>query len=402
MPTSHPPKPKFEEWSPESVYVHIPFCSHKCGYCNFAVVADRTDLVPAYLDALSRDLEVQVKTQETVQTLFLGGGTPSNLSPKQFDNLAQLLHQRFSLADDCEFSCEVNPVDCTSELLESLKRAGVNRVSIGGQSFSNRKLEILERDHQKHELVEAIETCSRFFDNVSLDLIFAAPDESLSEWKNDLKLACSLPINHLSTYGLTIEKGSSFFGRVLRKEIKEVDSDKQAELYELTIDELTGAGWEHYEVSSFARAGKRCEHNQNYWQGNLWRAFGPSAASFLLNEQLSRDSHPFARAVNHHSTTNYIRRLQSGMSPVAERDELSWEHFVRERLVFGLRQIRGVDLAALRPYSPIPLEDLFAPYLQKYIDDGWLVQEGKSLRLSRAGLMISDSLWPDLLFVESR
>lgn len=376
-----------------SAYVHVPFCRHRCGYCNFTLVAGRDDLVPAYLDALAQEFAQRLGQPQVVDTIFLGGGTPSHLSPKSLEQLLQLISQWLKLESDGEYSCEANPLDCTPQRLELLRGHGVNRVSLGGQSFDEDKLRRLERDHSGQQLAQAIERCAESFPRLSLDLIFATPDETLATWQSDVTRAMSSPIGHLSTYGLTIERGSAFYGRSLRQELVESPDEVQLNMYEHVIEALTGHGWEHYEVSNFAQPGQRCRHNEAYWLGSPWWAFGPGAASF----EHSTDGQAFIRRVNHRSTTTYIRKLRSGQDASAEIDHLSREDVLRERLVFGLRRLEGVSLAELAEWWGGPLGELFEPHLSRYIDREWLHRSGDQVSLTRSGLVISDGLWPDLL-----
>ncbi len=371
-----------------SAYIHIPFCRHRCGYCNFTLVADRDDLVDSFLCAIELEIQRTLPASRLeLDTLFLGGGTPSHLSANQLRRLLDILASYFSLASDCEFSCEVNPLDCTPEKLEPLWLAGVNRLSVGGQSFQQRKLHRLQRDHSGAQLRDALRSVTRSFSNVSLDLIFAAPGEALAEWRADLNAAKELDLQHVSTYGLTIERGSAFYGQRQRGRIREVDEDLQLQMYELAIDHLVRSGMGHYEVSSFAKPGFECRHNHAYWSGAPWWAFGPGAASFV-------DS---VRTVNHRSTTNYIRRILAGQSPVAEKEVLTPEQVVRERFVFSLRRLAGVNLDDLSAFWGSDCERLFEPSLTEFVSRGWLQREDSIVRLTRAGLVISDCLWPSFL-----
>ncbi len=380
-----------------SAYVHIPFCRHRCGYCNFTLVAGRDELANAFLHALTLEIdyklaELQLATPLPLDTLFMGGGTPSHLSSQQLDRLLRILCDRFTLAPKAEFSCEANPLDCTDEKLVLLRAAGVNRLSIGGQSFDDQKLRRLERDHTHRELREAIERARLQFPSVSLDLIFAAPEESLVGWRSDLAQAIATQVEHVSTYGLTIERGSAFYGLMQHGSLLELDADLQLDMYHAAIDDLTSAGFEHYEVSNFAKAGHSCRHNEAYWLGEPWLAFGPGAASFTRS----------VRAVNHRSTTTYIRRLLAGQSAVAESESLNLEQVVRERLVFGLRRMAGVDLSDLSEVWGSDVESLFQPALQAYVERGWLARTGSHVALTRTGLVISDSLWPELLMFHAK
>lgn len=371
---------------PRSAYVHVPFCHRRCGYCNFTLVASRDDLIDRYLDALEIELSL-LGLPRLMQTIFIGGGTPTLLPEKPLQRLLDLLARWLPLEVGGEWSCEANPLDCNRVKLELLRAAGVNRLSIGGQSFDDRKLQSLERDHTGDELTRAIDVAGSHFDNVSLDLIFAAPDESFAQWQSDVRRALASGVQHLSTYGLTVEKGSAFFGRVKRGKLQEIGEEMQLAMYSYVIDEATKWGWEHYEVSSFSRLGLFCRHNEVYWSGRPWLAFGPGAASF--------DGH--VRQVNHRSTTTYIRKMLAHESAVAERDELTAEQCVREQFVFGLRRMRGIELGDLSTDEFPDPEELFQPQLDRYVQSGWLSRSGQRITLTRSGLMISDSLWPAFL-----
>lgn len=400
---------------PRSAYVHVPFCKHRCGYCNFTLVAGREDLVDSYLRCLEIELAQQLKVPRKVSTLFLGGGTPTHLNPEALRRLLELLSFWLPLEDQAEYSCEANPLDCTTEKLTLLRHFNVNRISLGGQSFNDLKLRRLERDHSGKELECAVVKASEVFSNISLDLIFAAPEETLPNWQADLARALSLPLSHLSTYGLTIERGANFWGRMLRGDLRELNADLQLEMYHCTIDTLVSAGWNHYEVSSFERVEKRCRHNQVYWRGEPWWAFGPGASGFLPADwyhnsenanikatatdstSTKKDTPKWFRFTNHRSTTQYIRLIQSKLNAVHESDEISLEQLIRERLVFGLRQIEGISLSELSRQWGNCIDELFEPYISQYIEKKWLLREQDNLRLTREGLVISDSLWPNLL-----
>lgn len=379
---------------PGSVYVHIPFCRHRCGYCNFTLITGRDDLISSYLRALELELSNVVPQPTTVETIFLGGGTPSYLPLNQLRDLLTTVTRRFHPGRPFEFSCEMNPLDCDPERLALLHEFGVNRISLGGQSFDDKKLSALERDHSESQLHAALHRCTGLFSNVSLDLIFAAPEETLSTWQRDLQLANRAPIQHLSTYGLTVERGSAFYGQVRRGEFNEICGDQQLQMYESAIDFLTAEGWEHYEVSSFSRPGLRCRHNEAYWLGEPWWAFGPGAASFLpASPDGSR-----VRQANHRSTTTYIKKVLNGLSPIAEQDLLSAEQVLRERFVFGLRRLQGVVLDELDEMLGRPARPMFEPYLSRFESQGLLrIDPTRRVQLTRRGLMVSDGMWPDLL-----
>ena len=373
---------------PRAAYIHVPFCRHRCGYCNFTLVAGRDDLIEVYLDALEREL-AWLERPRQVDTLFFGGGTPTHLPPAHLKRLFAMAREWFPLAAGGELSVEANPIDLCEEKTAILSAAGVTRLSLGAQSFDADKLELLERDHQSAVIERAFRLARRFAQSVSLDLIFGTPGETLAGWRHDLKSALSLGPDHLSTYGLTFEKGTAFWSRLSHGDLASVDEDLERQMYELAIDTLAAAGFEHYEVSNFARPGHRCRHNENYWLGAQYFAAGPGAASFLAGR----------REINHRSTTTYISRVLAGQSPVAESEQLGPEDAARERLVFALRRLEGIDAAEFGAATGFTVKQLGGDALPRLIDRGLLSLVGSRLKLTRAGLLVSDAIWPEFLRV---
>ncbi len=375
---------------PVAAYIHVPFCRHRCGYCNFTLVAGRDDLIVAYLDALTIELS-WLDGPHPVQTLFLGGGTPTHLPPKQLERLLAVVRQTFPLASGGEFSVESNPIDLCdavgSERTRVLAEAGVTRVSLGVQSFDPAKLALLERDHQTGQIEQAVAQARTFAQSVSLDLIFGTPGETLASWQSDLTRALALAPDHLSTYGLTFEKGTAFWTRLARGELARAAEDDERAMYLAAIDTLTAAGYEHYEVSNLARPGHRCQHNETYWTGGQYFAAGPGAARFIAGR----------RETNHRSTTTYIQRVLAGQSPVAESETLGPEDAARERLVFALRRLEGIDLATFAAVTGYSATELGGAALARFVELGLLQQTGKRLSLTREGLLVSDAIWPEFL-----
>jgi oxygen-independent coproporphyrinogen III oxidase len=372
--------------SPRSAYIHVPFCRHRCGYCNFTLVAGRDDLIGAYLEALSRELSWLGGPHE-VDTLFFGGGTPTHLPPRELERLFSTVRRTFILAAGGELSVEANPIDLDESRASVLAAGGVTRISLGAQSFHNGKLALLERDHQCEHVERALALARTFAHSVGLDLIFGAPGETVDDWTRDLTRALQLAPDHVSTYGLTFEKGTAFWSRLSRGELLPAAEDDERAMYELAIDSLSAAGYEHYEVSNFARPGQRCRHNETYWTGRAFFAAGPGAARLIGGR----------REVNHRSTTTYIGRVLGGQSPVAEREELPPEDQARERLVFALRLLEGIDLADFAAATGFSAEQLGGEALVRLVDLKLLDLTAGRLKLTRQGLLVSDAIWPSFL-----
>ena len=368
-------------WPPaRSLYLHVPFCRHRCGYCNFSVVAGRDDLVERFLMAIDRELEMLGRP--AIDTLFIGGGTPNRLSDDALRALLATLDRHLEIRPGAEWTLEANPEEITETQVAILYDGGVNRVSLGVQSFRPDKLKRLERGHSPAIALRAIETVSARIGNVSLDLIFAAPGESPVGWRQDLNTARHSPITHLSAYALTYEKGAAFWGRRRRGTLHAADEALELEMFLATRDVLRDAGWEHYEVSNFARDGQRCRHNEAYWQGQGWYAIGPGAAAFLEGR----------RTVNHRSTTTYLKRVESGQSPLAESEAISAEQYAREVAAFGLRMLTGIDPDAFSRQTGFALETLPGDPLGWGIAQGLLTRESGRVRLTGRGLLFADSV----------
>jgi oxygen-independent coproporphyrinogen-3 oxidase len=374
---------------PLAAYLHVPFCYQRCGYCNFSLLAGREDLHARYVDAVLTELSWLEKPQQ-VETIFLGGGTPSILTPSLMERLLIGIKTWLPIHGVSEWSIEANPRDITPSNLTLWRDFGINRVSIGGQSFQARKLRVLERDHTPEDLVRSIEVAALHMPRVSLDLIFAAPQETLQEWRSDLQQSLDCGIGHLSTYGLTFEKGSRFYGQLQRHQITKADELLELDMYNMAIDTLGAGGIEHYEISNFAAKGQECQHNQAYWNSDRWWGFGPSAASYLGD----------TRSVNHRGTLQYLRRIETNRSPINEQDQLTQDQQCRERFVFGMRQRKGVDWQQLQMGFPKATLQAIEKILVRHIASGWIEPMGSSVRLTRAGLVISDGLWHEYLTCE--
>lgn len=371
---------------PRSVYIHVPFCRHRCGYCNFSVVADRDYLIKRFLDAIEREIQWLDRRYE-IDTLFLGGGTPSHLPPADFARLFEIVRSRFDLAGHAEVTAECNPSDVSKDRVALFQRSGVNRISLGVQSFNASKLKRLERDHTPQIVAEAVDMIRQRIDNVSMDLIFAAPEETLDDWRADLDAALRLAPNHLSTYELTFEKGTQFWNRLNKGDLRQSDEDLRAELYEYTLDRAEEAGLEQYEVSSFAAQGFRCRHNARYWSGEPYFAFGPGASRFVDG----------IRETNHGSTMYYLKQLEGNQSPVADFERLDPTNAAAERLAVGLRRNDGVEKEKFLRATGFSVEDVLGDFRTTMLENGLATDDGAVLRLTRGGMMVCDRVSVEIL-----
>ncbi|MDM4018554.1 radical SAM family heme chaperone HemW [Roseiconus lacunae] len=373
-----------------SLYIHVPFCRHRCGYCNFSVVAGRDDLIDRFLDAITLELQsVRSSTDRPpeLETVFIGGGTPTHLDHDRLARLLQAVRDRFDFVADAEWSVEANPEDITTDKLRLLRDLGINRVSLGVQSFNDQKLSTLERSHDGQHVRQIIRDVAEVIENVSIDLIFAAPGETLDNWREDLRLATSLPIKHVSTYALTFEKGTAFWSRRSKGDLHDSPEELELQMYDVAREHFAARGFEHYEISNFGKPGFRCRHNLAYWHGAGWYAAGPGAAAFV-------DGY---RNVNHRSTTSYLKRLEAGQSPIAESEFVSAEQSAREAAAFGVRMIDGVDLQAVSERYGVDLLALCETELRQMLEQGLITRQADRICLTERGIHFADSVAGELL-----
>tara|TARA_R110002095_G_scaffold194927_2_gene173388 strand:- start:7193 stop:8395 length:1203 start_codon:yes stop_codon:yes gene_type:complete len=371
---------------PSSAYIHVPFCQHRCGYCDFTLVAQKDHLINEYLAAMEKQLAEAGKGIE-LKTLFLGGGTPTHLSIEQLQRLFDAVFSRFQLAANYEFSIEANPLNLSEGKIDFLKQSGVNRVSLGVQSFDSEILTFLERDHQPQQIFEIVQNLQSRIENVSLDLIFAVPGQTLEGWKTSLTEAVRLNVPHISTYGLTIEKGTSFWSRQKAGLFDLPEDDLAGIMYEHSLEFLNSEGLQHYEISNFARPGYECQHNEVYWTGHPYFGFGPGAASYLNG----------IRRQNHRSVISWLKRIAAGDTPIAEQEELTPENRAREAIIFSLRRRAGINVSEFAERYGIDLYDLSKAAIQKHIEAGFLEETPTHVRLTQAGCLLADSVVIDFL-----
>jgi oxygen-independent coproporphyrinogen III oxidase len=380
-------KPSLVPWLfPRAAYIHVPFCAHHCGYCDFAVATGQDHLTELYLDALEAELAALQQSRQ-VSTLYLGGGTPTYISPAQLDRLLKMVLHWLHRLPGYEFSVEANPGTLTPEKVAVLAENGVNRVSLGAQSFQPRLLRVLERDHKPQDVPPAVDHIKRHIGQVSLDLIFGVPGQTLGDWEADLQQALSLQPDHLSTYGLTYEKGTRLWKQRQRGEIRPLDEENELALYARGIDILEEAGFEHYEISNFALPGRRCRHNEVYWANEAYFGFGMGAARYVNGK----------RELNTRELRGYIRRCLAGESAVFQAEALEAEERGRETLAIQLRRSEGVQRLAFLKQTGLQLDALAGNSIARHVSLGLLSDDGECVRLTRQGKYVADGVIRDLI-----
>jgi oxygen-independent coproporphyrinogen-3 oxidase len=371
---------------PRHAYVHVPFCRHRCGYCDFALVAGRDDLIDRYLAALAVELD-RVRDPLDLDTLYLGGGTPSHLGANGLRRLFGLLHEKLRPVAAAEVSIECNPEDVTAALTDTARACGVTRASLGAQSLDAATLAALDRSHSAHDVRRAVALLRDRGLTVNVDLMTAAPGQTLAAVERDLDVVITLAQEHVSVYCLTWEKGTAFEGLRRKGTLTAADEGLERAMFEAAIDRLEAAGYEHYEVSNFGRAGFRCRHNEAYWDCRPWEAFGPGAARF--------DGR--TRITNHRSPVTWMNKVLAGGDFTGDVDAMDAEAAARERLVVGLRRRAGIHRTAFRAASGLDLDALAGSTIAGWVGRGLATDDCDTIRLTRAGLLVSDGLWAEVL-----
>lgn len=374
------------------IYVHVPFCSAICPYCDFAVSVGNSDRCEEYLAAI----EVEVLEQSPPQfsetefdTVYFGGGTPTILSQDQLARLRQLLSDHYRLAPDTYWTIEANPEDVQDDCARGWRELGFDMVSLGVQSFCDDELRFLGRRHRGHDAQVAVERClSAGFDTVSIDLMFGLPDQAASTWRQSLDLAVDLRPDHVSCYQLTVHEGTPFARRQLRGQLEELSDTGQGDLFLLTRDTLTAGGLEAYEVSNFARTpSHRSRHNQKYWQHVPYLGIGPSAHSFDGRR----------RWWNERSFRDYCGQLDRGSRPVAGEESLTDDDFALEVVMLRLRTIEGLDLEAFEARFGYDLRYANRSRWETHVAAGLAIPSDQHFRLTEEGLAVADGIVAQLV-----
>jgi oxygen-independent coproporphyrinogen-3 oxidase len=371
---------------PRAAYVHVPFCAHHCGYCDFAVTAGQDQLMAQYLEALGMELAT-LGEPHPMDTLFIGGGTPTYLALPLLERLLTEIRRWLPLRPNGEWSIESTPESLDKDKVALLAGHGVTRVSIGAQSFHPHLLKNLERIHNPDDVPRAVECVRERIAQVSLDLIFGVPGQTLDEWDRDLRRALALQPEHIATYGLTFEKGTPLWKQRQHGQVQSLSEDAELEMYCQAMDVLTAAGFEHYEISNFARPGRRCRHNQVYWANHAYHGFGVGAARYVHGR----------REMNTRDTQSYIRRVLAGEKPLLQAEELAPEERARETLALQLRRADGVGRTDFRQQTGFDLDVLAGEKLRHHAELGLLQDDGQCVRLTRSGKCVADALMAELL-----
>ena len=384
-----------------SLYIHIPFCEHKCIYCDFYSIApneaaSRSELpTTRFVESLVKELDIRSRDERfrvPYETVFLGGGTPSLLSVDDLGLILEKVSRSFRIEPDAEITVETNPGTVNRQKLEAFRTLGINRLSIGIQSFHEDDLRFLTRIHSSDQAKQCVRDAhAAGFENISIDLMFSLPHQTKERWLANLDQAMELDPAHISCYSLIVEPNTPLSNMVETRQISLLSTDQDAVLYETTIRFLAERGFEQYEVSNFAKPGLKSRHNSNYWNHSNYLGFGPSAHSFWSSER----PEDCVRWWNVSSIVGYLDKLDQGVLPVAGREHLTTDQLVEEEIFLGLRS-EGIDIAGFRRRYG---KDLMTEHRSKVGNllesEMAVVQDGK-LRLTSKGYLVCDEICASL------
>jgi oxygen-independent coproporphyrinogen III oxidase len=369
------------------IYIHIPFCKQACHYCDFHF-STNLELQAGMVGAICAELSLQQSYlgQGRIDTIYFGGGTPSLLSPRELETILACIAKNFSIRDAAEITLEANPDDLDPQKLAGIRSCGINRLSIGMQSFDDVVLKYLNRSHDSLAAVRSFDNArAAGFGNISIDLIYSIPGQSPEAWESNIAKAVSLDPEHISSYSLTIEPKTVFGNWLTKGRLAPVPDDDAAAQMEILTDLLMAGGYEQYEISNFARPGYQARHNSSYWQREKYLGVGPSAHSF----------DGVSRQYNIHNNHHYIRSIQSGNIPF-ERELLSREESINDYLLTTLRTAWGCDLEVLKKDFNYDLLGQNGTYISHLVENNLADLAGNRLKLTRKGKLVADRITADL------
>jgi oxygen-independent coproporphyrinogen-3 oxidase len=366
------------------IYIHIPFCARKCGYCDFNAYSGYKDGTKArYVNALCREIRQSADNTVLIPTVFFGGGTPTELPAEELVRILETVRESFPLLPTAEISVEANPGDASLPYLQTLKRAGFNRLSFGVQTFNDRLLKTLDRLHSGETARQAVALAKEArFDNLSIDLMFALPRQTLADWERSLDAALALEIPHLSMYSLIVEEGTPFWARRERGKLPLPNEQTETLMFERAIARATEAGLHHYEVSNFARPGFESQHNQIYWRNEEYFGFGAGAVGYRQG----------VRQRNIDLPSHYIAAVERGEMLTIWHERLTATEVLGETIMVGLRQTEGIEFASLQNRFGVDIQTHYAAEIAQLRHAELLELTPTHLRLTQRGLFLANEV----------
>ena len=372
----------------ESLYIHVPFCATKCHYCAFNTYAFHKEQAHHYLEALRSEMELFRLDSGRLKTVFIGGGTPSILSAESLDMLLMHLHTVFEVDRGAEVTVECNPGTVDRQKLERMRAGGVNRLSFGVQAMDDATLEQLGRIHTVDEVLQSYDLARGVgFDNINLDLIFALPNQTDEEWRDCLNDVVALQPEHISAYSLMLEEGTVFYESWQAGKLQRLSDEFEANMYHAAIDTLTCHGYQHYEISNFAKPSCAAKHNFVYWDNKSYIGLGPGACGYINGVRYS----------NIRGVQDYVESLKQGRKPIADSEQLTGRDEKAETVILGLRKQDGIREQDYQRRFGELIEVEFGDVLHKWIGMNLLEWNGENLRLTQQGLFLANEVFVDFL-----
>jgi len=376
----------------QAAYIHIPFCVHICHYCDFNKVFLKGQPVDEYLHALKKEIIMTLNEppKNELKTVFVGGGTPTSLSAEQLKKLCEIIGSLLPVSKDAEVTFEANPGDLTEEKLYQLREGGVNRLSIGVQSFEEHLLEKIGRTHRNEDVYKTVSNAKKVgFDNISIDLMYGLPGQKLEDFIHSMKEAFSLNIQHLSSYSLIVEPKTVFYNLMRKGKLRLPSEEDDAIMYDTLMKMAKENGLKQYEISNFARPGYESKHNLTYWNNEEYYGFGAGAHSYMHQVRKSN-----VGPVNH-----YIQQIHQGNLPILEESHLSVTERMEEEMFLGLRKVEGVSIETfISKYEKDPLE-LFSQQLAKLKRDGLIDMDSGYIKLTKKGMFLGNTVFQEFIGV---
>lgn len=394
------------------IYIHIPFCESRCIYCGFYSTTSLS-LREAYVDALCREMELKplsltLDKGEVINTIYLGGGTPSQLKDTQLQRIFDAVLKNYGKAfphpgrwDDMEITMECNPDDLTEEYCQQLRQLPINRISMGAQTFSDDRLQFLHRRHRSQQVVQAIDRLRGIgINNISIDLMFGFPKENLQDWEDDITKALSLRVEHLSAYSLMYEEGTRLYRLLQDKQVEEIDEEVSLDMYKMLMEKMAQAGYEHYEISNFCLPGYHSRHNSSYWKEIPYIGLGAAAHSYQRTHQKVNGNTQISvvRSWNTANLQAYISFIDKGTLP-SESETLDLNTRYNDLITTALRTRDGINIQQLREEYGYTYEKKFLHESEEKMSRGLMERNGDQVRLTKAGLFISDDIMSDFMLV---
>lgn len=373
-----------------AAYIHIPFCEHICHYCDFNKVFLKGQPVDEYLQSLGKEMAIatQESPPDVLNTIFVGGGTPTALNEKQLEVLCETIHRYLPFNEHTEFTFEANPGDLSAEKLKVLYDAGVNRLSFGVQTFNDELLERIGRVHRKKDVFRSIEAAKKTgFQNISVDLIYSLPGQTVADFKETLETSFTLDIEHYSGYSLIIEPKTVFYNLMRKGKLPLPGEDMEAEMYEVLIEQMNKHGYEQYEISNFAKKGYESKHNLTYWNNDHYYGFGAGSHGYVDGKRRS----------NFGPLKKYMEPLEDGKLPIIEEHELSKVEKMEEEMFLGLRKTKGVSIRRFsEKFAENPLS-YFKDEINELVNKDLLMVENDDIKLTHKGRFLGNEVFQNFL-----